>query len=300
MSAVPSYTDTDSDACTSNSLGVHTCNTPADPSPPSSTPNRPDVFMAGRQFPMPATDFSAITQNLADIKAQAQTSGVYASSSGVFGYDLAFATSGMYSLYKVTALTSAPGGCTNVASQTNWGTWSIQSETLKATGTIPNNGSIFLEDNVWVRGQIDTKRVTVAAATLPDNPASRKSITVNKNLLYTNYDGRDVISLVAQNNLNVGLVSSDTLEIDGAVIAQNGRAGRYYYSSSSCSPYGVRTKLILNGMIASSQRYGFAYTDNTGYQTRQIIYDSNLLYGPPPNFPLVGTDYTQISWEEVQ
>jgi len=51
-------------------------------------------------------------------------------------------------------------------------------------------------------------------------------------------------------------------------------------------------------MIGSSNRYGFAYTDNTGYQDRTIIYDANLLYGPPPSFPLTSDKYTTISWDE--
>jgi hypothetical protein len=52
-------------------------------------------------------------------------------------------------------------------------------------------------------------------------------------------------------------------------------------------------------MIASSDRYGFAYTDNTGYATRIINYDANLLYGPPPSFPLTSDQYQTISWREV-
>ena len=53
-------------------------------------------------------------------------------------------------------------------------------------------------------------------------------------------------------------------------------------------------------MIVTDQRYGFAYTDGTGYQTRNIIYDANLLYSPPPSFPLTSDQYQTISWEEVK
>ncbi len=53
-------------------------------------------------------------------------------------------------------------------------------------------------------------------------------------------------------------------------------------------------------MIVTNQRYGFAYTGetDTGYQIRQLNYDGNLLYGPPPSFPLTSDQYTIISWEE--
>ena len=92
--------------------------------------------------------------------------------------------------------------------------------------------------------------------------------------------------------------SADTLEIDAALIAKNGRVGRYYYNAS-CHPYNERTKIRLYGMIATNQRYGFAYTDNTGYEIRNITYDGNLLYGPPPSFPLTSDQYSTISWREL-
>jgi hypothetical protein len=53
-------------------------------------------------------------------------------------------------------------------------------------------------------------------------------------------------------------------------------------------------------MIGSYQRYGWAYTNNTGYEDRIIIYDANLLYAPPPSFPLTADYYTPISWDEIQ
>jgi hypothetical protein len=167
---------------------------------------------------------------------------------------------------------------------------------------IPSNGLIFTEDNVWVDGQINTARVTVAAAKFPDNPAQRKNITVNKNLLYTNYDGRDVLSLVAQNNVNVGMYSDNNLRIDAALMAVNGRAGRYYYSHCSVSgtDYDIRGTLNLYGIIGTNKRYGYAYTDGSGYQDRIITYDANLLYAPPPSFPLASDKYTTISWDEIE
>src|SRR3989344_4873087 len=171
--------------------------------------------------------------------------------------------------------------------------------------SLPANGLMFLEDNIWVRGQIDTARLTIASARFPDSPSTRSSITVNSNLLYTNYDGQDVISLIAQKNINIGLYSDDTLRVDSALMAQNGRVGRYYYAPkyytwNRCYPYDKRSAITSYGMIGSYQRYGFAYTDGTGYQTRNLIYDVNLLYGPPPSFPLTTDTYQTISWEEVK
>ncbi|HVY35983.1 MAG TPA: hypothetical protein VG982_01750 [Candidatus Paceibacterota bacterium] len=270
--------------------------------PPSTVQARTDVFKAGRQFPVPAVDFNGITNDLATIKSNAQSSGKYFAASGSLGYDIILKTNDTFDIYKVTALDAAPSNCKSDGAS-GWGTWSIKNKTLIGTYAFPSNGLIFTEDNLWIEGQIDTARLTIAAAAFPDNVNTRKSITVNNNLTYTNYDGQDVISLIAQNNINAGLESADDLRIDAALMAQNGRIGRYYYSSSckiGGTNYYVRDTINLYGMIGSNQRYGFAYTNGTGYQTRIITYDTNLLYSPPPNFPLASDKYQIISWEELE
>lgn len=316
-SAQTSYDDPDHNGA--NEFGVHThVNAPpssgvndafrANEAPPTSpVPSRPDVFEAGRQFPVPAVDFTGFTSDLAQIKTDAQAAGKYLSSSGVLGYKIVLRTDDKYDVYKVNTLKSAPGGCSDDFGQSGWGTWTIGtsggSTTFVATYNNPTNGLIFVEDHVWVEGAINTARITIASGKFPDNASTRTSITVNNDLKYTNYDGQDVIALIAQNNINVGLGSEDDLEIDAALIAQNGRAGRYYYNNSckySSTNWYNRTILTLYGMIGSNDRYGFAYTDGTGYATRKINYDANLLYGPPPSFPLTSDQYSIVSWEEVE
>jgi hypothetical protein len=81
-------------------------------------------------------------------------------------------------------------------------------------------------------------------------------------------------------------------------MAQNGFVGRYYYRSYCGTEY-MRSTLNLFGMIGTNQRYGFAYTDNTGYDIRNLTYDANLLYAPPPSFPLSTNQYEIISWKEI-
>ena len=311
-SAKDKYDDPDHSG--NNEFGVHTHVTlpggtvndtfRAAEAPPSTVPNRSDVFEAGRQFPVPAVDFVGITTDLSQIKSGAQSAGKYLSSSGAQGYRITFKTNDTFDVYKVNNLMTAPNGCSNSQSQTGWGTWSIRTtgngnQTLVGNYPIPANGLIFVEDNVWVDGQINTARATLAAGKFPDNPSTRPSITVNSNLLYTNYDGTDVLSLISQGDINTGLSSLDTLRIDAALVAQNGRVGRYYYSSSCGTGY-QRTSLTLYGMIGTNGRYGFAYTDGTGYITRNIIYDANLLYGPPPSFPLTSDQYQTVSWDETR
>jgi hypothetical protein len=271
------------------------------PQPPSADSN---IFLAVRQFPVPVIDFNNITTDLSSLEALAQTSGSNYSASNALGYYIHLNTNDTYDIYIVTSLqplpSSSPNYCSSNAtaqSQSGWGLWSIANETLLHSGVpFPSSGVIFVQDNLWIDGSINTARLTIGVGVFP--PSTSKSITINNNLTYTNFNGKDVIGLVSQNNINVGFTSADTLTIDAALVAQNGRVGRYYYESDCGSDY-KHTTLNLLGMIATAQRYGFAYTDGTGYTNRNISYDNNLLYGPPPSFPLATSQYSTISWNEV-
>lgn len=267
---------------------------------------RPDVFMSGRQFPVPAVDWAGFTSDLSQMKTDAISGGKKLASSGSQGYNIVLKTNDTFDLYKVTSVKAAPNHCNKdnkVDGQDGWASWTIKNQTLLGNYPLPANGLIFAEDNVWVEGQINTARVTIAAGTFPESASTYKSITINKDIKYTNHDGRDVIALVAQNNINVGLESEDNLEIDAALVAKNGRVGRYYYGSN-CDDYADRDTITLFGMLASNDRYGFAYSNGgtvtSGYETRIINYDGNLLYGPPPSFPLTSDQYQTISWREIR
>lgn len=278
-------------------FGVYTTVFPADPAPPAAVPNRPDVFQSGRQFPVPIIDFTGITSDLSAMKANAQSSGFYRSSSGSYGYKVVLKTNDTFDLYRVTSVVSTPGGCTNSQSQSGWGTWSVNTTTLLGTYTFPSNGIMFFEDHVWVEGQINTARLTIAAGAFPTNVATYKNIIVNNDLLYTNFDGQDSIGLIAQGNFLVGMVSDTNLVIDAAIVAQNGGTIRYYYGAS-CSSYGMRSSLTTYGMFASNQQ-GYFYYGSSGYSSQPASYDPNLLYSPPPSFPLTSDQYQTISWQEI-
>ena len=176
--------------------------------------------LAGRQFPVPVVDFAGITADLAQMKTDAQANGFYRPSAGALGYHIVLKTNDTFDLYRTTSLVNPPSGCTKSAGQSGWGTWSINNQNLIGNYPFPANGIIFLEDDIFVSGQIDGGRLTIVAAFLPDNPPFRKNIIVNNDLLYTNYDGSDVLGLIAQGNVTVGLVSEDDLRTDAALIAQ--------------------------------------------------------------------------------
>jgi hypothetical protein len=145
------------------------------------------------------------------------------------------------------------------------------------------------------------------------------------NIRYTNSDGSDVLGLIAQKDVEVIGTSLDNLTIDAALIAQSGRVGREHYigqgcvhetcewvrrrinhhwewvEDCDCDDYEDMTHkdtITVNGSIATNLRYGFAYTDGTGYDDRNLNFDNNLLYFPPPYFP-TGTQYSIDLWEEL-
>jgi hypothetical protein len=294
-------------------FGVHTHVTNGeypngDPVWPNDVPVRNDVFKAGRKFPVPAIDFDSITANLNQLKILSQTQeGFYRgpSSNKGYGYEVELKPNGIFELREVTNLMKPHASCiAKNQGEQQWGTWSISNTGNTTIHSYPENGIMFFEDNVWIKGQIDNEKITIIASGTKDNNGQGKNIIVNEDVLYTNYDGSDAIGLIAQNNFNIGMISENDLQIDAAIVAKTNRVGRHYYSGEwnnhvGCSPDHVKNSIKINGMIASKEPYGLAFNDNTGYQSRTIVYDSNLMFNPPPGFPLVGSYYETISFQEI-
>jgi hypothetical protein len=311
-SGVSTYTDTDSDACTgTNSYGVHTCLAPQDPKSPNVLPLRADVFLAGRKMSQPTIDFSGFTSDMANLKTLAQGSnGFYRDTAGTgfVGYHIVLKTNDTFDLYKINSWVALPNTCITNSSNPLGLTWSINTQTIQGNYPFPTNGVIFIQDHLVVDGQINSARLTIAAALLPEpsDTTQFKNIIINNDLSYTNYDGTDSLGLVAQGGVQVGMISDDNLKIDGALMAEHNSVGRFYYDnapSKTCSAvYKSRSVISLYGMIASYARYGFAYGSppTSGYTTRNINYDANLLYAPPPSFPLTSDQYQILSWQEVK
>ena len=295
----------DPDHSGNNELGVHThVNLPPSSginntfrpleAPPNPVQARPDVFLAGRSFPAPEVEFDDVTTDLEVMKTEAEDDGLYFNNSNDDGYRVVLKTNGNLDLYRVNSIQNSPSGCS-----TN--SWTTGSTTFLGSYPFPANGLIFFNDNIWVQGIIDGARLTIVAARIPDDNASlRRSVTINNDVTYSNYDGTDTLALIGQKDVSVGLYSEDDLRIDAALVAQNGRVGRFNYNDNDCSPYHVRNTITSYGTIISSQRYGFAYVGGWGYTNRNLIYDSFLLYSPPPFFPQTEDFYEVISWKEIE
>ncbi|MEK7636931.1 MAG: pilus assembly PilX N-terminal domain-containing protein [Patescibacteria group bacterium] len=321
------------------------------------------TFLGGKQFPVPPIDFNGITIDLATLKALATApSGLLLPLSGAQGYHLTFRTDDKVDIRRVVSQlrcqyrTSTTwrnfGYCSNnfnnpcsqdstcgtgntcILSSFSIGTRATDQTDYQLGVPLPANGVIFVPEDAWVDGTIDSARVTVVAAAEPLT-TGQANIYINNDLKYTNTDGRDAIGLIAQNNILTGFFSENDIIIDAALIAQKGRVGRSYYGSwfigtgstsnfqlsptgsplpngggseTNCRDFRKRTNLTTLGSMATNQRYGFAWTgslfscggglyNGSGYCNRFLNFDSNLIYAPPPSFPTSG-EYSIISYTE--
>lgn len=293
-SSVASYNDPDHVG--GDELGVHThVNAPPatgmnDAFRPAEAagvtpPARPDVFEGGRQLSVATVDFNGILGDLSYMKsvAIAGTNGSRYFDNDHQGRHIILKADGNFDIRTVRSFNSS----TNQISSNNGyvGGW--------ATYPIPNEGVIFVENNVWLEGTINGKRTTIVAANL--DSSALKDVYIGKDIRYTNYDCSDMLGIIGQSDVMIYENSETDLRIDGALLAQTDRVGRPNYGMSD-----HKNIITIYGAIASNQRYGFSWTNgvqNWGYTTRNLLYDNNLLYCPPPYFP-VGTQYEMDLWEE--
>jgi len=277
------------DAPITSAVATYTCK----PYHGCSNQTKPGIWGAGGpssywSFPQPAKDFNIITVDLAQIRTKAQEDGLYFSSSGQQGWRLEFTSSGQVKAYKVSA-TNCYAAQDVASSTTFWPCIDIKTTDTPDIYNMPANGYIFAEDTVWVDGTVKG-RATVGTAT-------GESIIINGNITYAAKDGTNVLGLIAERDILVPHDSPNNLEIDAALLAQNGAAKRYYYSGN------VKNSLTLYGSIITANIWTWTWVSGStvvsGYRYTSSTYDANLTYGPPPNFP-VGSEYNLISWEEVR
>ncbi|MCX6781768.1 MAG: hypothetical protein NTW66_01445 [Candidatus Magasanikbacteria bacterium] len=241
-------------------------------------------------FPVPVKSFDVVTIKLSDIKtgAQPENGGLYLTSSGKSGWRIRFRADGKIDVNKVNSVNCNNGKDIGSNKYVNY---CIDIKTVGTTETrdMPTSSYIYVEDTVWVDGVVKG-RATIGTAT-------GKSIIINDNLTYTAKDGNHVLGLIAEQNILIPYNSPNNLEIDAAMLAQNGAAKRYFY------PGNKRDNLLVYGSVISSGVWTWSWVSGggevvSGYTNTSMTYDVNLTYGPPPGFP-VGSEYNLISWEEV-
>ncbi len=235
------------------------------------------------------------------------------------GYLIQLNSNNTYDLYSVNAETD-----TNSSYSTALTTQAV------ATGiAIPSSEIIFVEDNVWVRSNPTFNgRVTIASGRLATS--NNTDIVIADDLLYSTKNGSDSIGLIAEGDVLIAPYAPPasgafTFEIDAAILSENGNVEypvNYRSSSQTCGSNNPRN---THGWVNSNQRllfYGSVSTRLTwtwnwqtsscgdsvkdptsgqyisGIENTTTQYDYNMLYDPPPSYP-VTSGYNIISWREV-
>ncbi len=273
------------------------------------------------QYPVPQIDFNRLSADVCDLKkvatgnntatacnAQPARTNAYippvsSTFSKTVGYLITLNDNGTYTLEKVTNerdnLTPYSSALTRTSVASNIAT--------------PANGIVFVEDNVWIRSAGPNGfngRVTIASARLAVGGDS--NVVIAGNMRYADqYSGTNTIGLIAENNVEIAPYAGAPLMIHGALIAKSGGVGiRQKYNATGGWVQGYPNssqQLTFFGSLASNQLWTWSVmlcgtASNAscwaGYRYTNNIYDENLRYAPPPNFPVTST-YDMLSWREV-
>lgn len=257
------------------------------------------------KFPIPYVDFDTISLDFDEMKTAAENSGLYLGPSNSRGYHILFLSDGSVQINKVITTSSIKGysvpgqglgafgvgGCrdTNqiIASEIPIGVYNLSETPI-----------IFAEDNLWVEGSV-RGRVTVAAVRFPLT-SSNAVIWIPNNITYTAYDGSDSLGLVAQNNIYFAKNVPNSFQVDAILVAQKGNIIRHgYFDYCGGTAGAVKQKLTINGSLISyfKSYWNFGTGPESGFREREINFDTNTHYNPPPYFPTYG-QYEFISWTE--
>lgn len=258
------------------------------------------------QYPVPAIDFNSVSADLAGLRDSADEAGVHLTSSGDEGWHIVF-DGDEFDVYRVTSRDCYYG-------YGRWRRWwkywywqgsvycyDIGNETFVNSYDIPDNGAVFVEDDVWIEGTVDG-RVTIGVGRFPVQ-GNYKTAFINNNLLYAEKSSDDVVGIISQGNIIVPYEAPATMEINAAAISQFGSIYMPYYDPNE-NPNGLRDTLTFFGSQISYAGGGWKYVNGwgnviSGFVYTNHLYDGNLKYYPPPGFP-VGSTYELISWEEIE
>ena len=249
-----------------------------------------------------AIDFNSILLDLDNMREEAFSDGIYLGNSGGFGWHVFFEyNSNTFKAYRVTNVHWNRGW--DFTDGWQWRGVDIRTEGPEEIYSLPNNGIIFVEDNVWVDGETD-ERLTVASADFY-NPGVETDIIINGNITYKERDGSAALGLIAQKDVLIPLYSPEQLEIDAAMLAQSGHCFRYYYPSSWYGEHAVKDRIEIWGSVISNTIWTWSWVSSaegpvvSGYDETETTYDPYLTYGPPPQFPNMG-EYEVITWREIK
>lgn len=275
------------------------CNTPEE---------KPGVWGKGEDstlwdFPVASIDFSNILVDFNKMKNAAQNDGLYLEPSGVGGYHIVFSDDGTFTVYRVDTVEpikgySLEGGCENLYQR-------ITSEVAIGTYSVSDYPIIFSEDTAWIDGTVNG-RATVVAVRFPVG-SYETNIWVVDNIKYLEKNGDHALGIVAENDIVMGVEIPEEFEINGGLLAQNGKIIRHHYGYFGCrSATGqdnIKNEFTLYGSLISNLRSYWNFssgpgTPASGFVNSYLDYDPDIIDNPPPYFP--SEQYQFISWKEVK
>jgi len=248
------------------------------------------------QYPVTPIYFDSISFDFTDMSDQAEANGLYLPSSGDQGYHIVFSANGTFNVYEVLT--------TNYYShQIDYHCYRnyerITRQNLIGTYTVSSTPIIFAEDHLWVEGTVNG-RITVVAARSP-YASNTMNIWIPNSINYVALDGNHTLGLIAQNDIYFTRDIPENFVVSAALMARSGKVIRHNYSDhcGNQSSVAIKDSLTINGALLS---YNKSYWNHgsplsSGFISRQVNYDTNLLYAPPPYFPTSG-EYEFISWRE--
>jgi hypothetical protein len=273
------------------------CNTPLEKSGIWGTGKDSSLW----EYPANSIDFDSIRLNFSHMKTVAESLGLYLAPSGDQGYHLVFKSDGTVDVYQVTGVAaikaySEENECENLLEQ-------ITSETLLNTYSIATKPVIFVEDNVWTEGTVKGK-TTLVAARFPLGTYNT-NVWIPDNLVYFDKSGNNRLGLIAEKDIIFTRDVPEYFEVDGAILAQNGRIIRHHYGYFGCKSTGadkIKKEFKFYGSLISNQRSYWNFSSGpkspaSGFQKSILDYDSSNYVDPPPYFPTL-SQLQFISWSE--
>ena len=271
----------------------------------TSPTEKPGIWGNGKdetlwEFPVLPIDFDGMDTNFNQIKQDAQSDGLYLPPSEDQGYHITFALDGSFSVCRVTGTSflkaySPQTGCENSYQI-------IESETAKVTHQVTDNNIIFVEDTLWVEGIVNGK-TTLAAARFPLD-LDGTNIWIPNNLTYIDMSGDTKLGLIAQTDIVFTRDVPETFEVNGVLLAQNGRVIRHHYKYFDCKSTGasaLKNEFIFYGSMLSNKRSYWNFSSGpgspaSGFVKSTLTFDPNVGDDPPGYFP--SAQYQFISWSE--
>lgn len=230
------------------------------------------------------------------------------------GYMIELLPTGKYNLYNVND---------EADTQSSYST-ALTLQSVATNVTIPSQGVIFVEDNVWVRtSPTYSGRVTIGAGRLAST-SQEADMIIADDVVYGTKNGSDSIGLIAEQDVLIAPYAPPqsgafNFEVNAAVIAQTGSVNYKLYNdgnTNSCAR-GFKNsdqKFSFYGSVSTRQTWtwlwlvggsscGSAVNDSpngyiTGFKNNTTQYDYNLQYAPPPNFPLT-SGFSILQWHEI-